>query len=649
MERFRDYLGVSPEKFTAYLIRQATCTQAKLVEACKGISLVALRSEKIDTPGAALGEAATEGDLDREALVKMGVLEPLLRLLSAKAAHGPEVRAEALRCLNIMCKTASIKLKVVQMDLMVHIKPMLVPEATLEMLELILKLIGTLTVQEDNQVILQKKGFVPVVMAFSTHESKDIKYYVARALANLALNPTNQMLMGELKGIAALLALSQAQTKEEEIDGVVFEPSPLVEIQEEAVRALWNMCGTSDNQATMCELGGVEVMCELLKTTTEVPVKRQVAGCMGNLALHEGARAVLIEGQASEMLMELCYEEDVGCQRNATSALSNMALDEQTRGEMMMMGCVETMVMMCKDEAGDPMTRRGAAGVLWNVALSEENRAQILEEGGLEVLLELAHPRNYEITEAQGAAAGCLGLLCLQEEVRDRILKMDKLQQIIHLTKSADEKVQQAAAEVIECFLMEQYLETLEDQGAIEALQFYACSVVRRRRVAGREKKRRPRDFESPPEPHPDKGVYSFPTPPPQYRPVTPAPLYEIDAMEWWPNTQVAPLCRPDTATPAADPYAAPGGPTPGEEESRPALEGPESMLFFQGQRLATPVHRADTPPILGGTSPNRPDTGLQGTSSSAPFRKLDTPNTPGSVFSGRAQSRSNASQRFYF
>merc|ERR1711988_2012776 len=136
--------------------------------------------------------------------------------------------------------------------------------------------------------------------------------------------------------------------------------------------------------------------------------------------------------------------------------------------------------------------------------------------------------------------------------------------------------------------------------GGIEALQMYARGVVKRRSSSGRDKPRPPRDFEGAPSPHKSKGSYSFPTPPPHYRPVTPAPLYEVDAMEWWPNTSDAPLSHTMEGIP--DPQASVGLEfNTGEHVLEPQMAGQtltENDIFFQGDRLATPIRRnAVSPP----------------------------------------------------
>ena len=148
MERFRDYLGVSPEVFIAYLIRQGTCTQAKLIQACTGIQKVATRLESADAKAAAAGEPSTEGDLDRESLAKLGVLPPLILLLNSKQGHSEVVQIEGLKCLNLLCKTYSIKAQVVQLDILDHVRPLLQKTQTLEMVQLLLKLVGFLAGQE---------------------------------------------------------------------------------------------------------------------------------------------------------------------------------------------------------------------------------------------------------------------------------------------------------------------------------------------------------------------------------------------------------------------------------------------------------------------------------------------------------------------
>jgi len=436
------------------------------------------------------------------------------------------------------------------------------------------------------------------------------------------------------------------------------------------MRGIWNVCANGDNATAVIEMGGVEMICELLKHTKSIGVKRQCAGAIGNLALKEAGREVLVEFGAHELLMELAYEEDTEAQRNAASSLSNMALDEGTRSELVEMGCIETMRLMCYDPAAklppDADTQRGAAGVLWNIAIGQTYRAQMLEEGCVEVLLSLAHSDHTEKPHVQEPAAGCLALLCFEPGTRDLILEKKALKEIILLTKSADDRVMHAAAEILERFLLEEHMEVLQEEGGVEALQMYARGVVRRRGQLGKDKPRAPAEYPAPPAPHKDKGNHSFATPPPHYRPVTPAPLYEVDAMEWWPNTGDAPLSH-QSGNPGADPYVTSGNVGGSDLEfnqGEHALENGtpfmESMIFFNGDALSKPQRPVNAQGAAAKGFPATPVTAAPShtaNTSGSPARNMATPpggvsptSKPGSaILQGRQPSRSSGPQRFYF
>jgi len=558
--------------------------------------------------------------------------------------------------LSLPCKT-----ELVRLDILNHLGPLLAdPPVNDEdqhniyvedglLLEMI-KLGATLASQDENQMIMANKGLIPSILAQTNHEIDDIKYHVARGIANLALNPQNQIMIAESAGVKAMLGLTQAATKEyrDEVAETIIESEPLHHIQEEALRGLWNLCSNSDNQTAVAEMGGIEMICELLKASGNVRVRSQCAGAIANLALTDTGRDALLEQDAHEYLMELMYEEEEPlAARNAASALSNLALEDETRKQLFDMGVVETMKIICQTTDAHPDAQRGAAGVLWNIAISAENRANMAEEGVVEVLLALAHTDNSHIPGVQEPAAGCLSLLCMEKEIRERVLSSGLFENIIFLTKSADDRVMTAAAEVIERFLIQEHMEVLEELGAVAALQMYARGIVRRRRQMGKDKKMSSLEFPKAPEPHRDKGIYSFATPPPHYRPVTPAPLYEVDAMEWWPNTQSVALSRGGTGAP--DPYVA--GSDLEYNSAEHALEDghavTEANIFFCGDKLATPARPVNA---QGDQTP-----GFRQTTARAESPMRSKVNTPASargstgVLSGRAQSRSSGPQRFYF
>jgi len=594
-------------------------------------------------------------------------LEPLVKLISAKANHGEDVVIWGLRCLVVLTKTHSIRVEVVQMDVLDHLRKLLEERENLEVRRPILHIIGSVAAQEDNQVVIYKKKCLPSIMKQAESDDPQLKYVLARALANIGLNAGNQAELGGIGVVNILLALTQACTPEIEEEGQLIASKPLTHIQEEAVRALWNVCGYAPNRESVREAGGVEMVCDLLRDSKEIKVQSQCAGAIGNLALEEDARKILTQYSAPEMLMELCYEEDLRAQRNAAGALSNLALDDECRADIMVMGGVETMLNICKGT--DTISQRGAAGTLWNLAIEPSNRQKIDDEGGMEVLLTLSHPENFTHPEVQEPAAGCLSLLAMEPQLRERLIKLDALPQIVHLSKSPHDGTQTCAAEIIEAFLLDEHLEMLQGLGAIEALQMYARSIVKRRRLAKCEKQRPVPGFQPPPESHSDKGDYSTSTPPPRYRPITPAPLYEIDAMEWWPNTQGSPLSRMEDGQ--GDPYMHAGEydeldmSAPPDEPQQELME--ESKLFFHGKEMMKPHPKTEQ--SLGQSGrPSAPGSAMQsqldsksqtplssiaasksGTPMSAMRSKLGTPQTAGSMMSGRGDSRGSAPRRFYF
>ena len=128
---------------------------------------------------------------------------------------------------------------------------------------------------------------------------------------------------------------------------------------------------------------------------------------------------------------------------------------------------------------------------------------------------------------------------------------------------------------------------------------------------------------------------------------MTPAPLYEVDAMEWWPNTQSAALSRGGTGAP--DPYVAGSDLefNSGEHALQDGEPFSESHVFFCGDKLATPARPVN---VQGDAAQGFRQTTARAES---PMRsKVNTPASRGGssgVLTGRAQSRSSGPQRFYF
>lgn len=69
-----------------------------------------------------------------------------------------------------------------------------------------LKLAATLASADENQMIMEAKGLIPSIINQANHSVDDIKYHVARGIANLALNTQNQAVIAKHGGVQAMMA-----------------------------------------------------------------------------------------------------------------------------------------------------------------------------------------------------------------------------------------------------------------------------------------------------------------------------------------------------------------------------------------------------------------------------------------------------------
>ena len=98
-----------------------------------------------------------------------------------------------------------------------------------------------------------------------------------------------------------------------------------------------------------------------------------------------------------------------------------------------------------------------------------------------------------------------------------------------------------------------------------------------------------------------------------RYRPITPGPLYEAEALSWWPGTEDRPLSRGDSHHATKEPLSPQDDhragrvmtpPVPVVATIRPVVATMAETVFFAGEKLATPIMPAKArPQSRGGAS----------------------------------------------
>ncbi|ANB15280.1 protein anchor VAC8 [Sugiyamaella lignohabitans] len=147
-----------------------------------------------------------------------------------------------------------------------------------------------------------------------------------------------------------------------------------VEIQRAAGAALGNLAVNNENKRLVVEMGGLEPLIRQMMSPN-VEVQCNAVGCMTNLATHEDNKAKIARSGALMPLTKLAKSKDIRVQRNATGALLNMTHSDENRQELVNAGAIPVLVSLLSSKDAD--VQYYCTTALSNIAVDLENRRKL--------------------------------------------------------------------------------------------------------------------------------------------------------------------------------------------------------------------------------------------------------------------------------
>ncbi|KAK9324306.1 armadillo-type protein [Lipomyces orientalis] len=175
-------------------------------------------------------------------------------------------------------------------------------------------------------------------------------------------------------------ALAFAEITEKDVRAVNEETlSPILlllqssdfEVQRAASAALGNLAVNNDNKILIVEMGGLEPLIKQMQSTN-VEVQCNAVGCITNLATHEDNKVKIARSGALVPLTKLAKSKDMRVQRNATGALLNMTHSDENRQELVSAGAIPVLVSLLQSPDAD--VQYYCTTALSNIAVDAANR-----------------------------------------------------------------------------------------------------------------------------------------------------------------------------------------------------------------------------------------------------------------------------------
>ncbi|KAK9448802.1 armadillo-type protein [Limtongia smithiae] len=236
-------------------------------------------------------------------------------------------------------------------------------------------------------------------------------------------------------------ALAFAEITEKDVQAVNEETlspillllqSPDFEVQRAASAALGNLAVNNDNKLLIVEMGGLEPLIKQMQSTN-VEVQCNAVGCITNLATHEENKVKIARSGALVPLTKLAKSKDSRVQRNATGALLNMTHSDENRQELVNAGAIPVLVSLLTSPDAD--VQYYCTTALSNIAVDATNR-KILAETEPKLVSCLVGLMTTGATKVQCQAALALRNLASDDKCQLEIVQAGGLSPLLRLLQS---------------------------------------------------------------------------------------------------------------------------------------------------------------------------------------------------------------------
>ncbi|KAK9332901.1 armadillo-type protein [Lipomyces starkeyi] len=236
-------------------------------------------------------------------------------------------------------------------------------------------------------------------------------------------------------------ALAFAEITEKDVQAVNEETlSPILlllqssdfEVQRAASAALGNLAVNNDNKILIVEMGGLEPLIRQMQSVN-VEVQCNAVGCITNLATHEDNKVKIARSGALVPLTKLAKSKDMRVQRNATGALLNMTHSDENRQELVSAGAIPVLVSLLQSPDSD--VQYYCTTALSNIAVDSANR-HILAETEPKLVSCLVTLMDSGAPKVQCQAALALRNLASDDKCQLEIVQAGGLPALLRLLQS---------------------------------------------------------------------------------------------------------------------------------------------------------------------------------------------------------------------
>ncbi|KAJ8661318.1 hypothetical protein O0I10_003068 [Lichtheimia ornata] len=255
-----------------------------------------------------------------------------------------------------------------------------------------------------------------------------------QALTTLAYSDNVDLQRSAALAFAEITEKDVSQVGKETLNPILFLlQSHDVEVQRPASAALANLAVNTENKLLIVKLGGLEQLIRQMGSPS-VEVQCNAVGCITNLATHDDNKVRIAKSDALRLLVDLARSKDQRVQRNATGALLNMTHTQDNRQQLVNAGAIPVLISLLSSQDAD--VQYYCTTALSNIAADGMNRKKLAQTDSrlVQYLIALMETKSLKV---QCQAALALRNLASDEKYQLEIVRCKGLTPLLRLLKSS--------------------------------------------------------------------------------------------------------------------------------------------------------------------------------------------------------------------
>ncbi|XP_067051365.1 armadillo repeat-containing protein 3-like isoform X1 [Acropora muricata] len=421
----------------------------------------------------ALYKFAEKCDENRQELLNLGALEPLLKLV---LSEDKVVRRNSTMCLGTMAQNAVVRKELRKLSSIQPLVALLGPDEDVLCHEFASLALSSMAAEFSCKVeIFEQGGLEPIIKLLSSTDC-DVQKNSVEAISLLVQDYHSRSAIRELNGLQPLLTLLTSEyaiiqqlslesliqiTLDAENRAALRELEGLERLVEfvgkkeyddlhvQALQVLSNCLQDVESMQLIQTSGGLQKLMAFAAESTIPEVQQHAAKAISLAAKNGENRKIFHEQECEKTLIMLLSSENPGVQSSASQALAVMSENLSSRDEVGKLEGIPPLISLLSSDNSE--VNESVTLALANLTTANNtNCSEVVDKGGIEPLIALL---SDEKPLVQANAAVCLTNLATEESWRSEIQQRGVVPALVQALKSNAAVVQSKAGIAVAAFV----------------------------------------------------------------------------------------------------------------------------------------------------------------------------------------------------